>query len=234
MKKKLFTILVLLFVTGLMSAAAQENLPPKQPAVKISGIYAGGQASTNGLGLNVKYVLNKRFTFKAGYETLDFDHSFSFNENDVDYAADLDYTAGGLFLLADWFYMKSVYISGGAIVNKFRPEMTGSAASNLQYGDISIPASDVGSFHFYFEPELKISPYLAIGFREFWGKSKRVSYNFETGLYYIGSPEITIETTGLLKPTSNEVHNQKEYLEEQFSVYKYYPVVKFDIAVRLF
>ena len=234
MKKELFTILILLFVAGWMPAAAQDNLPPKQPAGKISGIYAGGQASTNGLGLNVKYILNKRFTFKAGYETLALNHSFSFNENDIDFSANLDYNTGGLFLLTDWFYTPSLYISGGVIVNKFQPKMTGYADSDLQYGDISIPASDVGDFNFYFEPELKTSPYLAVGFRKFLGKSKRVSYNFETGLYYIGNPKVTIETTGLLKPTSNEVHNQKEYLEEQFSVYKYYPIAKFDIAVRLF
>jgi len=235
MKKRFFTILILLlFVNGLVPAVAQKNEVAEQSVVNTSGFYAGGQASTNGLGLNIKYIANKNFTFKAGYETLSLNHAFSFSEDEMDFAADLDYTTGGLFLLADWFYTKSLYISGGAIINKFQPEVAGYAVSDLQYGDITIPAEDVGEFNFYFEPEIKTSPYLAVGFRKFFGKSKRVSYNFETGLYYIGSPEVTIETTGLLKPTSDEAHNQKQILEEQFSVYKYYPIAKFDIAVRLF
>jgi hypothetical protein len=225
---------MLLFSACLLTSKAQEDVVEEKPAAKISGFYAGGQASTNGLGLNVKYILNQNFTFKAGYETLAFNHSFSYNQNDIDFAADLDYNTGGLFLLAEWFYTPALYISGGALVNKFQPRLAGSAKSGMQYGDITIPAEDVGDFNFYFEPEVKTSPYLAIGFRKFFGKMKRVSYNFETGLYYIGKPQVTIETTGLLAPTSNEAHGQKQYLEDQFSVYKYYPIAKFDIAVRLF
>lgn len=234
MKKRLITLMISLFVTGLVPVLAQENGTAEKPVNRISGFYAGGQASTNGIGLNFKYILNKRFTFKTGYETLALNRSFSFIENDIDFAADLNYTTGGLFLLTDWFYTPGLYISGGVIVNKFQPEMKGYAVSDMQYGDISIPASAVGDFKFYFEPELKTSPYLAVGFRKFFGKSKRVSYNFETGLFYIGAPEVTIETTGLLQPTSDEAHGQKQYLEEHFSVYKYYPIAKFDIAVRLF
>lgn len=234
MKKRFFTILILLFVGGLAPVLAQENAVAEQSAVKTSGFYAGAHASTNGLGFNIKYIASKNFTFKTGYETLSLNHAFSFSEDEMDFAADLDYNTGGLFLLADWFYTKSLYISGGAIINKFQPSLTGYATSDLQYGDITIPAEDVGDFNFYFEPEIKTSPYLAVGFRKFFGKSKRVSYNFETGLYYIGSPEVTIETTGLLKPTSDEAHKHKQYLEQQFSVYKYYPIAKFDIAVRLF
>lgn len=234
MKKRFFAILIFLIVGGLLHALAQENALAEQSVVKTSGFYAGGQASTNGLGLNVKYILNNNFTIKAGYESLTLNHSFSFSENDIDFAADVDYNTGGLFLLADWFYTKSLYISGGAIVNKFQPNLAGYATSDLQYGDITIPASDVGDFNIYFEPELKTSPYMAVGFRKFFEKSKRVSYNFETGLYYLGSPEVTIKTTGLLQPTSDEKHGQEKYLEKHFSVYKYYPIAKFEIAVRLF
>jgi hypothetical protein len=234
MKKWIFLIIVFLIIAEITSAKATDKPAKDETEVRTSGFYAGGQASTNGLGFNFKYILNKRFTIKTGYETIGFTRSFSFTENDIDFAADLDYTTGGLFLLTDLFYTNSLYISGGVIFNKFQPEVAGYAVSSMSYGDITIPASDVGDFNFYFEPEIKTSPYLAVGFRKFIGESKRVSYNFETGLFYIGNPDVAIETTGLLKPTSDETHGQEKYLEEQFSAYKYYPVVKFDIAVRLF
>lgn len=221
-------------VAGIGPAKATDKPAKDEAEIRTSGFYAGGQASTNGIGFNFKYILNKRFTFKTGYETLGFSRSFSFTENDIDFAADLDYTTGGLFLLADLFYTNCLYISGGVVVNKFQPEVMGYAVSDLPYGDITIPASEVGDFNINFEPEIKTSPYLAVGFRRFLGDSKRVSYNFETGLFYIGNPDVAIETTGLLEPTSDDVYGQEKYLENQFSVYKYYPVVKFDIAVRLF
>jgi hypothetical protein len=234
MRKLKFTLLTIFITVVILPAKAVEKPANDETEIATSGFFAGGQASTNGLGFNVKYILNKRFTLKTGYETLGFSRSFEFDENDIEYAADLNYNTGGLFLLADFYYTPGLYISGGVIFNKFQPELDGRAIGDLNYGDIVIPASEVGDFNFYFEPEIKTSPYLAIGFRKFSGKAKRVSYHFETGLYFMGNPDVEIETTGLLEPTSSEAHGQERYLEEQFSAYKYYPVVKFDIAVRLF
>ena len=234
MRNWFWAVTALLFLGSSTVAICQENNRAQTSAPKTKGVYAGGQASTNGLGFNIKYILSKSFTFKAGYETLNFDYGFNFDENDIRYDATMDLKTGGFFILANWFYTPSLYFTGGAILNQFQPGMSGFAVSDLEYGDISIPASEVGNFSFHFEPDMKISPYVGIGFRKFLGKSQRVSYNFETGLYYIGPPKLNIEATGLLSPTADPAHRQKENLEEQFSVYKYYPVVKFDIAIRLF
>ena len=234
MKKLLLTFAIILLLAFILQAMAQQPEKPEKTTINRAGFYAGGQASTNGLGLNIKYVLSKSFTFKAGYETLHFDYGFNFDENDIGYDATMDLKTGGFFLLANWFYTPSLYFAGGAILNQFQPGLSGVAVSDLQYGDISIPASGVGDFSFQFEPELKTSPYLGIGFRNFLGNLQRVSYNFETGLYYMGPPKLNIEATGLLSPTADPAHGQKENLEEQFSVYKYYPIAKLDIAVRLF
>jgi len=92
----------------------------------------------------------------------------------------------------------------------------------------------VGDFNFEFQSSVKTAPYIAAGFRKFLGKQKRITYNFETGLYYMGPPELEISASGLLNPSADPVHDHKHYLEDHFSVYRYYPVVKFAIAVRLF
>ncbi len=229
----LLVLLVAFLTSGQAMAREKENIE-EQSAYLPVGFYAGGQASTNGLGVNVKYILNQRFTFKAGYESLNINYSFNLNENDISYDASFNLQTGGLFAQANWFYTRSLYLSAGAVASNFQPQMEGQAASDLQYGDISIPAADVGDFRFHVEPALRLSPYGALGFRSFFGKSKRVSYNFETGLYYMGPPQLEIETTGLLSPTADPVHKQAQNLEKQFEVYKYYPVVKLDIAIRLF
>lgn len=238
MNKPQRIILPLIFVIVLLHSASglarEKEIPENQTRYLPAGFYGGGQASTNGLGLNIKYILSKRFTFKAGYETLKLNYAFNLNENDIQYDANLNYKTGGFFLLANWFYSPALYLSAGALANQFNPKMEGKAVSGLQYGDITIPASSVGDFNFQFEPELQVTPYFALGFRKFLGKAKRITYNFETGLYYMGSPQLEIQTTGLLSPTADPIHGQAQYLEEQFSAYKYYPVVKLDVAFRLF
>jgi len=200
----------------------------------LSGLYVGAQATTNGLGFNLNYIAGKRLTLKTGVESLKYNFHFPYEESDINYDATFQYKTGGIFLLADYFYAKSLYLSGGVLMNNFQPKFEGEAASDMAYGDITIPASKVGDFHFEVEPSLKFSPYIAAGFRTFFGKTKMVSWNFETGLYYMGPPKLNIQTTGLLAPTSDPAHGHQQYLENQFSVYKYYPVVKFALGIRLF
>jgi hypothetical protein len=233
MNKTVFTFLLMLSV--LAQAKAGENLTQSnQPDETGSGFYAGALASTNGLGLDVQCQINKRFTLKAGYETLNFNYSFNLTEDNIDYATDLNYKTGGISLLLNWFYRPALYLSGGVVINKFQPVLDGEAVSDMKYGDISIPAEDVGDFNFQFESSVNTSPYIGAGFRKFLGKKKRITYNFETGLYYMGPPELEITARGLLKPSADSAHDHKNYLEDHFSVYKFYPVVKFAIAVRLF
>jgi hypothetical protein len=234
-KKLLFPIVVLVFSLMSGKTPGQNTADPGQVTVSDpKGLFIGGQATTNGLGFNLKYILGKRLTLNSGVESLNLNHSFQFDESDISYNADFKYKTGGIFLLADYFYTNSLYLSGGVIFNDFQPKLEGMAGSDMQYGDITIPASKVGGFDIQIEPDFKISPYAGIGFRKFIGKKKLVTYNLETGLYYIGPPQINIDATGLLAPTADPAHGKKQYLENQFSAYKYYPVVKFAIAMRLF
>lgn len=237
MKYRILIYLNIAFVFSFFySSATGQNFQEEEQVILSDpkGLFIGGQATTNGLGFNLRYIFGKRFTLKSGVESLNLKHSFQFDENDISYNADFNYKTGGIFLLADYFYAKSLYFTGGAIFNDFQPKLEGIAGSEMKYGDITIPASKVGGFEMQFEPEIKISPYGGIGFRKFIGKRKLVTYNLETGLYYIGPPEIQIDATGLLAPTADPAHGKKQYLENQFSAYKYYPVVKFAIAMRLF
>ena len=225
--------LMTLFILFFLNAYSQE-LEPVVPRTQKPAFFAGGQASTNGLGLNMGYILNKRISFRTGFETLKFGVNFDFDESDVTYDANLNYKTGGIFLVADFFYTRALYLSGGASFNNFNPEITGHAISDLEYGDITIPSSEIGEFHFTIEPARKVSPYLAAGVRQFLGKKQRLLFNFEAGFYYIGSPKINIEATGLLAPTADPAHGQQELLENQIENYKIYPILKLNFAYIIF
>lgn len=234
MKKFDLFISLILLLTATLNSVAQENNSVKSSNVEYKGFYLGAQASTNGWGFDARYIFNKTITVKMGFERLYYSTSLDFSEGDIEYDASLDYKTGGISLLVDFNYTKSLYISAGAALNSLNPEIKGVAVSELQYGDITIPASMVGDFTFSLTPSMEISPYVGLGFRHFFGEKERVTFSFETGIYYLGAPNVEIEATGLLAPTADPAHGQKELLESQLSQYKFYPVIKINFAVKLF
>jgi hypothetical protein len=50
----------------------------------------------------------------------------------------------------------------------------------------------------------------------------------------MGAPQIEIEASGLIAPTADPAHGQKEKLEQQINQYKFYPVLKMGLAIKLF
>lgn len=234
--KRFFTfILSIVLATASLFSKAQNNLEGNTiDYATYQGLYFGGSASTNGWGFSARYAFNNWFSLKTGFETLTFNYNFDFDEYDINYNADLDYKTGGVLLLADFSYTRNLYISTGVIFNSFNPEVSGFAVSDLEYGDIVIPAEDIGAFKIAVEPGLKVAPYIGAGFQAFMGKAKKLTFNFETGLYYMGAPDIQIESDGLLAPTSDPALGQEEYLESQFDAYKIYPVIKLNLAYRIF
>ena len=225
-------ILLMLCISTISSG--QETIPSKQGTGGNKGFYTGIHASTNGYGLNVRYAFSEKFSLRTGYENLKFGYDFDFDEQDIEYDATFDFKTGGILLLADYTYTKNLFISAGVIFNSYNPEVSGFAVSDLEYGDIVIPAEDVGSFQITAESAFKVSPYGALGFQGFMGKRDGVVFRFETGLYYMGPPDLQIEADGLLAPTADPALGQDEYLEYQFDAYKFYPVVKLGLSIKLF
>ncbi len=207
----------------------EEIIPKVHPRIA-----AGPTLSTMGYGGNFIFQINPRVGIRAGYETLTFRYPFSFDENDISYDAEMNYHSGGFSLLADYYLFRSLYLSAGCAYNLFNPVITGMASDEWQYGDITIPPGKIGEFTFSVTPSLQFSPYLGLGLGRNTGLKKNLAFNVEIGAYYQGPPDIEIEASGLLAPTAEESHNQRERLEKQFSAYTFYPFVKMGLTLVLF
>ncbi len=233
--RQINSIIVLIFLLFFfVNVHAQEKTRIDKNSVNNKGMYLSGQLSTNGWGSDIRYVFNKTFTLKAGFEQLNLTSSMDFNENEIDYVLDLNYRTGGIFVMADINYTRNLYITIGAAQNSLNPKINGVAADDVPYGDIVIPAEMIGDFTFALSPSMKISPYAGLGFRGFMGAKQRIVYFFETGFYYLGPPKVDIEATGLLAPTADPIMGQDKVFEKQFSQYQFYPVVKLNLAIKLF
>ena len=213
-------LLLLLFIV--IHSSVRGNNPEEKDVINNKGMYLSGQLSTNGWGTDIRYIFNRSFTLKAGVERLNLKTKMDFSENGIDYDLDLDYKTGGLFLMADINYTRNLYITIGAAQNSLNPEMKGVAAKDFVYGDIVIPAEMIGDFTFTLSPSMKISPYAGLGFRGFLGAKQRLVCYLETGLYYLGPPNIDIEANGLLAPTADPNFGQNEIFEKQFLSKKFW------------
>jgi hypothetical protein len=191
------------------------------------------KASTSGIGGDAALRLNERMVVRAGFDQFKYNRGFEFREADIDYDANVFVRTGALSGLFDYYLAPNFFATGGFGVNRFNVITSGKAISDLKYGDISIPADKIGNFNFDVKPTMKISPYIGIGFGQTLNQNSRVGFAFELGTYYQGAPEITIETDGLLAPTSNPDHGQKELLEQQLSQYYLYPIMRLNLSVRI-
>jgi len=198
-----------------------------------TGAALGASLSTAGPGLNFILAFGQPLLFRVGFEYLAFSYPFSFEENDIGYDAGLNYRGGNISLLADYYVYRALFVSGGAGFNLFKPRINGTAAEDWKYGDIFIPAKDIGDFVFEVNPSWRLSPYLGLGIGRKISRKGRLAFSLEAGAFYMGPPKLSIEATGLLAPTASDEHRQKEMLESHFSSWRFYPVVKTGLSFLL-
>jgi hypothetical protein len=223
---------VIMLATGISPAVKAGSSVDSESTGK-SVVAMEASVSTMGPGVSFIYRFHRDWALRAGYENIRFTWPFNFEENDIHYDADLRYKSGSVSLLADWHLSRHFFISGGCAYNFFQPGVEGFASRDWNYGDIVIPAADIGEFTIRSSPSLRFSPYLGAGIGHRAGPEKRISFLFEVGTYYQGPPELELSATGLLSPTADPSHKQKEILEKQFRNFYLYPVIKFAVSFVL-
>ena len=230
--KKYLLLMAVLMLTASMLVSGQPKNSGGTNQERPGLILATG-LSTAGPGLNVGYFVQRSLLLRLGFEYVNLNFPFSFEENDINYEADLLLKTGNLSILADYYFAGPLFVTAGAGYNLFNPAIGGSATGQWKYGDIFIPAEDIGEFRFEIEPSLRITPYLGIGIGRKFRKMRKVSVFSEIGAYYLGPPKISVEASGLLAPTADEAHQHASSLEKHFSSWRYYPVIRAGISILL-
>jgi hypothetical protein len=101
--------------------------------------------------------------------------------------------------------------------------------TGIKQGDITIAPEDFGVI----DASLKwnsLRPYLGIG----WGRSfpnHRISFGFDMGVYYMGSPKLDVSYEGFLETTNLDAELKK--VETNAKGYSYYPNLSFQVRYRL-
>lgn len=216
----LFTFCFCLFLITLRDASAQ-NI----------GLVA--KASTSGVGGEFGYRLSNKFILKAGYETIDLKYSTSFKEYDFSIDAGGSFSTGNVSFLMDYQLFNLLYVSTGILLNNTVVNVSGTFSEDYVWGDVVIPKEDMGAIEWEVTPQYALSPYLGFGFGNNLSHSRRVSYSFEIGGIFQGSPQIDISSDGILAPNQDPDINQSGMLENQISKYRFYPTIKLQLGINI-
>jgi len=197
------------------------------------GLGVALKASTMGIGGDIALGINEKMDVRLGFDMMGISRDFNFEDQDINYDASASIKLGSITALYDYYIGKSFFVAGGFGYNLFNIGVNGKANKGLEYGDIIIPKEKIGDFVFDVNPGMKISPYLGLGFGRALGSEKNFAFAFELGTYYQGAPDISIQSTGLLAPTSNPDLGQEKRLEGQINQYCLYPVMKISLSYRI-
>lgn len=187
------------------------------------------KASSMGFGAEVVKSFNEKINLRLGGSYFKQKYSYTFAEG-FDTKA-LNYTTvGSVTLIADWHFIDWMHLSGGVLYNFTELEIESKISEAHKIGDIYVTPETIGSIYYRLNPN-EICPYLGLGFGRTISKNKIVSFNFDLGAVYQGSPKVTLRATGMVSPTANE--EQREILEDNVKEYKFFPFISFQLSFRI-
>ena len=222
--KNFFSVIVLIFVCGAVSA---QSVTEKKVSFGVAA-----KASTTGFGADVYCAFGDRLGIKAGFDLMSMNFNVKIDQglvklNTQAQAKTGSITAGVGYQLTNWFY-----VTGGFGFLNFNPRALAYPTEGIKYGDIVLSPETVGELEVKIKPSNPVAPYLGIGFGRYVSKNNRVSFGAELGTWFMGSPKLEITATGMLTPTQSPEHIER--LENQIKDFSFYPILKFNLNVRIF
>jgi hypothetical protein len=198
------------------------------------GFALGARAGTPGLGLEMTIGLTPNVNVRGGFNV--FGYSKTGDRQNVDYSADLKLrTFTGLLDLHPT--QGAFRLTGGFFYNKNRIEGLATSTTTIEINDTVYAASQVKPLTATVRAERNVAPYVGIGFGNAVGSDNRLTFAFDLGVMFQGTPRVELESGGLLAPTASfqadlaqleadlNADLDKKYL-------KYYPVFSIGFAYQ--
>lgn len=199
----------------------------------VAGLWGVGvKATTDGLGIEVVKGFGARLNVRLGYSWLQVPFTIPIEQQGIAVTADVKMKFGGANLFLDFYPVKNaIHLTAGVMQNGMRHSLMVIPLFDYAYGDIMVPASELGSLEAIVTPKLKFSPYVGLGFGNTLSREHRVSINFELGALYHGAPQLDLVGTNMLSPMASE--NNKQVIMDAIAQYQWYPMMSFQLTFRI-
>lgn len=191
----------------------------------------GVSAATNGFGANAYWQPTSKWKVALAGE---FFPSLAIEEKITEGSVSVDMDAkvktGGVFLTGGYQFLSWMYATAGVGINFFKASALGTPLQ-MKYGDIYLEPETIGSLDVNIKSGSAVSPYLAIGFGRQAPTERIAAVGVELGAYYMGSPKLELDATGMLAPTGDAAHVKK--LQNELSAFSFYPMIKLNVTFNL-
>lgn len=220
-------ILGVFFVLNLQAQQTEEETSVPVPSKNAIGVQVG----LLGFGGDYARVINNQFSgrLQINYFSFAMDNK-KYNISAQDILVDASVKFFNFDVLIDYYPFKErafKLVAGLAIFINQDISATISLSENMDINDIPFTPDQIGMVGLT-NTWARLAPYAAIAVGRAVPK-KRVGFGFELGGYYVGKPVPTIIATGMLSETKDE----EQQLASDMSEYRWLPMLKLRLAIKL-
>lgn len=209
------------------------------PSTQAEGIAGAVRLGTLGVGVDADFKLTEQLGLRVGYSA--FNYSDNLKSSDVRYDGDAKLRTATALL--DWHPGGGGFrVSFGAAASNTHVDVKANPSNGtFDFNGQTFTASEVGSVRGKVEPGNTFAPYVGIGWGNAAGSKGRVTFLFDLGVIYMGSPDVNLTATcGPAAPNGsvacaqlrNAVTQEERDLQEDADVYEWYPVASVGLAVK--
>lgn len=210
-------------VLALLAALSLFTGPPAEAQTGVSL-----SAGTLGPGVEVSHQFWSQVALRAGGTYLPVSGITQTLEDptvDVDFTVDA--TLNTVYLLADYFPVGWLHLSGGAMYNALTVDAIGEPQDDYQLESRTFTREQIGSLSASLEFGRKISPYVGFGLGNL-AKGGRVGVTMDAGVAFTGPLSVDLSGTGMLEPSGE----QDSVVQEALDGITIYPVLSVGLAIR--
>ncbi|MEM6783086.1 MAG: hypothetical protein AAF624_05055 [Bacteroidota bacterium] len=186
------------------------------------------RVGTTGVGGDVMFGVNDRVQVRASGTFLPYSTTYLQEDDrvDVSYEADAQlFTVSGLL---DYYPFKNVVrLSTGIVYNASSVSALGTPAESYTTGGRTFSPEQLGTVQAEVSHSAQIQPYVGLGFGNPLSGG-RFGLMLDMGVFYTGSPAVTMEATEMLAPTAENA----PAIQEALSPLTIYPAISLALSVR--
>lgn len=218
MKKILFSLVALAVCAGAATSASAQG-----------GLALGAKIGTLGPGVELTGYLIEDLNIRGGFNYLPY--SYEFEEDGINYDADLTMQSGMIML--DWhMFGNNFRFTAGLTINDNRLEVTGDTSEPEEIGNSLYTPSEIGTLKGEATFD-QLAPYVGIGYGNAVADDVSLSFVFDLGVIFQGTPDIELASDGTLAgdPAFQEdLKEEEQDIQDEADSFKIYPVLAFGMA----
>jgi hypothetical protein len=195
------------------------------------GIALIAHAGTAGFGLDIDKSLFRQLALRIGANKFTYKGTLTSGNESDELQIGFNYTINLLSFnaLLDYYPFKQTgfRLTAGAFYNLNQVTFLGKPTKDVRFNDVVFTIDQIGIVEGKADFP-RIAPYVGIG----WGHPfmrSRVKLLADVGFFYQQSPGITLVTTGMLAPSSD----QGPVIENNLKPLKYYPLISIGLSYTI-